>query len=62
MGRFADFTDPERASLHDGLMRERDLESDEDPSFPERIAIAEALLEELYDDGFRVGWEPDGQG
>lgn len=50
MGRFAPFTPEERDALHDGLMAEADLDPDEDPAFPQRVATAEALLEELAED------------
>jgi hypothetical protein len=50
VGRFAAFTREERDALHDGLMNEADLDPEEDPAFPQRVATAEALLEELAED------------
>lgn len=45
--RFAGFSQDERAAIRDGLLGEADIDPNEDPTFPPRIAAAQALIAEL---------------
>lgn len=45
--RFRVFNEEERNAISDGLLDEAELNPDEDPSFKVRVAVANALLDEL---------------
>jgi hypothetical protein len=45
--RWAAFTYVERAAIRDGLVGESEIDPNEDPTFPERIAKADRMIAEI---------------